>query len=112
MWLEIQHHRSQWAVGQRLVYIEALASAPWNRRLINPDPWLRGVGSVLLQFSRKRSLDLGYQGRLGLHALQGSEAFYESRNMLNLGYDADREMVYFEYGVLNPRQSEENDNAI
>jgi GNAT superfamily N-acetyltransferase len=112
LWIETQHHRSQWAIGQPLVYVEALASAPWNRRLINPNPWLRGIGTVLLQFARKRSLDLGYQGRLGLHALRGSEAFYESRNMLNFGYDADREMVYFEYGVLNPRQSEENTNAI
>jgi hypothetical protein len=112
LWIETQHHRSQWAIGQPLVYVEALAAAPWNRRLINPDPWLRSVGTVLLQFARKRSLDLGYQGRLGLHALPGSETFYESRNLVNFGYDAEREMVYFEYGVLNPRQLEEDDNAV
>lgn len=104
LWIETQWHRSQWEIGVPLVYIEALASAPWNRRLINPEPWLQGVGTVLLQFARKRSLDLGYQGRLGLHALPGSESFYEARNMVNLGYDPDREMVYFEYGILNPSQ--------
>ena len=64
----------------------------------------------MLEFARQRSLDLGYGGRVGLHALPGSEPFYESRYMLNLGYDPDREMVYFEYGVLNPAPSEE-DNA-
>ena len=104
IWIETSWHRSRWAAGQPLVYVEALASAPWNRRPANPDPWLRGVGSALLEFARRRSANLGYRGRLGLHALPGSEFFYESRNMLNLGYDSDREMVYFEYGVLNPAQ--------
>lgn len=109
IWLETQWHRSQWTTGQPLVYVEALAAAPWNRRTLDPQPWLRGVGSALLEFARRRSLDLGYGGRLGLHALPGSESFYESRNMLNLGYDPDREMIYFEYGVLNRSPSEEDD---
>ncbi|HEY9662850.1 MAG TPA: GNAT family N-acetyltransferase [Allocoleopsis sp.] len=111
IWLETQWHRSQWAVGQPLVYVEALASAPWNRRSLDSQPWLRGVGSALLEFARQRSLDLGYGGRLGLHALPRSEAFYEAHNMLNLGYDSDREMVYFEYGVLNPASREEEEDA-
>jgi GNAT superfamily N-acetyltransferase len=109
LWLETQWHRSQWVRSERLVYVAALASAPWNRHLLNPQPWLTGVGSVLLSFARQRSLDLGYGGRLGLHALPGSEGFYESRNMLNLGYDPDQEMVYFEYGVLNPAPREDDD---
>jgi len=112
LWIETQWHRSQWAIGQPLVYVEALVSAPWNRRSINPDPWLRGVGTVLLQFARKRSLDLGYQGRLGLHALPGSEPFYEARNILNFGYDSDREMVYFEYGQLNPPRRWEDEDVV
>jgi GNAT superfamily N-acetyltransferase len=111
LWLETQWHRSQWTRTRPLVYVEALATAPWNRRSINPEPWLRGVGTVLLQFARKRSLDLGYGGRLGLHALPGSESFYEARNMMNLGYDDDREMVYFEYGPLNQPQLWESDDA-
>ena len=111
IWLETQWHRSQWVVDQPLVYVEAVVSAPWNRSLLNPKPWLRGVGSALLDFARRRSLNLGYGGRLGLHALPSSESFYESRNMLNLGYDPDREMVYFEYGVANPTPSEDYDDA-
>lgn len=112
LWLETQFHQSQWAIGQPIVYVEALAAAPWNRHPINPEPWFRGVGTVLLQFARRRSRDLGYQGRVGLHALPGSESFYEARNMLNLGYDDDREMVYFEYGSLNPPPRWEDDDAI
>jgi GNAT superfamily N-acetyltransferase len=109
LWLETQWHCSQWVRGEPLVYVAALASAPWNRHLLDPQPWLTGVGSALLSFARQRSLDLGYGGRLGLHALAGSESFYESRNMLNLGYDLDQEMVYFEYGVLRPTPREEDD---
>jgi len=112
LWIETQWHRSQWAVGQPLVYVEALAAAPWNRRSLNPEPWLQGVGTVLLQFARQRSRALGYQGRLGLHALPGSESFYESRNMVNFGYDDDREMVYFEYGVINPPRRWEDEDEL
>jgi GNAT superfamily N-acetyltransferase len=109
LWLETQWHRSQWVRSEPLAYVAALASAPWNRSSLNPQPWLKGVGSALLEFARRRSLDLGYGGRLGLHALPSSESFYESRNMLNLGYGPDQEMFYFEYGVMNPAPREEDD---
>jgi GNAT superfamily N-acetyltransferase len=107
LWIETQWHRSQFAAGQPLVYVAALASAPWNRRLVNPQPWLQGVGTLLLQFARQRSLELGYGGRLGLHALPGSESFYDSQNMMDLGYDPDAAMPYFEFGLLNPPRSQE-----
>ncbi|MEO0405937.1 MAG: hypothetical protein AAF289_01165 [Cyanobacteria bacterium P01_A01_bin.135] len=106
LWLETQWHGSWWAAGQSIVYVEALASAPWNRRQIDPEPWLEGVGSTLLQIARHRSVMLGYGGRVGLHALPGSESFYERRGMLDLGYDSEREMVYFEYGVLQERDND------
>ena len=109
MWIETQWHRSQMRSRQPLVYVEALASAPWNRGGANPNPWIKGVGTALLLFARKRSLQLGYQGRLGLHALPGSESFYEDRNMLNFGYDPDREMVYFEYGSTELTRRLEDD---
>jgi hypothetical protein len=82
-----------------VVYIEALASAPWNRKTIQKPPELKGVGTVLLNFARFRSLNLGYEGRVALHALPGAERFYDSRNMMNFGADADKEdLIYFEYG--------------
>lgn len=101
LWLETQQHRSQVKIGQRVVYIEALASAPWNRKTIQKPPELKGVGTVLLNFARFRSLNLGYEGRVALHALPGAERFYDSRNMMNFGADADKEdLIYFEYGRL------------
>jgi hypothetical protein len=109
LWIETQWHGSRLAEGQPLVYVAALASAPWNRRLVNSEPWLQGVGGLLLRFARRRSLELGYGGRLGLHALPGSESFYDSQNMMDLGCDPDLEMTYFEFGLVSPPQSEEEE---
>ncbi|GAA6621436.1 hypothetical protein [Scytonema sp. NUACC26] len=55
---------------RRLVYVSALATAPWNRPAINNPPTYKGVGSNLIHFTIARSYELGYQGRIGLHALQ------------------------------------------
>lgn len=99
LWIETQWHRSPTAIEQPLVYVEALASAPWNWRSINPDPWLQGVGTVLLQFARNRSLDLGYHGRLGLPALPSSEPFYEACNVLNFGYDSAGRCLFWIWAV-------------
>lgn len=102
MTLETQWHRSQVDRSHWIVYVEALASAPWNRRAIQQPPRLRGVGIALLLFARQRSLELGFEGRIGLHALPGAERFYEGRNMPSYGPDPDKEnLTYFEYGPRN-----------
>lgn len=48
--LETQWHRSWIDRRQRLVYAEALSSAPWNRVLIQQPPAFRGVGYPAPQF--------------------------------------------------------------
>jgi hypothetical protein len=101
MLIETQWHRSQLAQRPPLVYVEALASAPWNRRQLEDPPLLRGVGRTLLLFARQRSLELGYGGRVGLHALPDSEEFYRRNQMPEYPADPDKEdLVYFEYGFL------------
>lgn len=51
----------------------------------------------LLQ-ARQRSMELGYEGRVGLHALPGAESFYDDQNMADYGPDPDQEnLTYFEY---------------
>jgi hypothetical protein len=101
MFIETQWHRSQMPQRYPLVYIEALATAPWNRRYLEDPPYLRGVGRTLLLFARQRSLELGYGGRVGLHALPASEGFYRRNQMPEYGADSEKEgLVYFEYGIL------------
>uniref|UniRef100_A0A8T6QJ72 GNAT family N-acetyltransferase n=1 Tax=Lyngbya confervoides BDU141951 TaxID=1574623 RepID=A0A8T6QJ72_9CYAN len=99
--LETQWHRSWLPQRFPLVYVEYLASAPWNRRLIEDPPYLVGVGRALLLFARQRSLELGYGGRVGLHSLPGAEAFYHRYQMPDYGPDPDKGgLVYFEYAAF------------
>lgn len=101
IFLETQWHRSQMPQRYPLVYVEALATAPWNRRLLEDPPYLQGVGQTLLLFARQRSLELGYGGRVGLYALPGSEGFYRRNQMPEYDTDLDKEgLIYFEYGIL------------
>jgi hypothetical protein len=98
MLLETQWHRSHPPLRHRLVYIEAIASAPWNRRSLEDPPYIRGVGRALLLFARQRSVALGYGGRVGLHALPGVEGFYRQNQMPEYEPDLEKEgLVYFEY---------------
>ena len=64
-------------------------------------PFFQGVGRSLLLFARQRSLELGYGGRVGLHALPESEAFYHRLPMPDYGADPEKEgLVYFKYGAM------------
>ncbi len=99
MLLETEWHRSQLenqgierfsfreASPTSLVYIEYLASAPWNRRVIEDPPYFMGIGRTPLFFARQRSVTLGYGGRVGLHSISESEAFYHRQGMPDYGAD-------------------------
>ena len=101
VFLETQWRRSHLPERAPLVYIEALASAPWNRLMLEQPPFLRGVGQALLSFARQRSVALGYNGRVGLHALPEAEGFYRRLQVPEYGPDPDKEgLVYFEYGTI------------
>lgn len=101
MKIETQRHGSIAALGRKLVYIEYLTTAPWNRKEIQRLPRYRGVGSNLLRYARIRSVELGYGGRVGLHSLPGSVRFYEDQMMTNYGAEEENDgLVYFEYGLL------------
>jgi hypothetical protein len=101
IFMETQWHRSHLLQRFPLVYVEALSSAPWNRFALERPPFYYGVGRLLLMFARRRSLALGYGGRVGLHSLPGAEGFYRRLQMPE--YDADPEkegLVHFEYGAI------------
>jgi hypothetical protein len=98
MLLELDCHYSRIESDRGLVYIDFLSTAPWNRRSIQENVTYKGVGSALVTFAISRSFDLGYQGRVGLHALPKAEDFYEKiMEMFNLGCDTNKEnLKYFE----------------
>jgi len=85
---------------QFLVYVDYLATAPWNRKPIQNPPTYKGVGGNLMDFAVARSHELGYRGRIGLHTLPSAIPFYKKLNigLIDCGVDLDHpdELVYFE----------------
>lgn len=84
--------------GAPLIYIELLASAPWNRPGFTPHPKYKGVGQILIQAATSLSIDEEFKGRVGLHSLPQSESWYrEVLGMIDLGPDPDyQNLKYFE----------------
>jgi hypothetical protein len=94
--------------GLDLVYVEYIATAPWNRAGFTPTPLYKGVGRILLATAISLSVDLGFHGRLALHSIPQSESWYRVQcGMTDLGPDleADQRGVlrYFE---MTPAQAE------
>jgi hypothetical protein len=84
--------------GKPVVYIEFLATAPWNRPEFHKPTRYRGVGTVMIAAAVELSFDVGYRGRIALHSLSAAEPFYrDSCQMAELGADAaHHDLVYFE----------------
>lgn len=87
--------------GREMVYVELLASAPWNRNGFMPNPVYKGVGQVLVATAISLSTDLGFNGRIGLHALTSSESWYrDAIGFTDCGYDENKKMSYFEMSEM------------
>ena len=101
MWLWLRGRSAQLppALGEALVYVDFIETAPWNAREYTANPRFKGVGTQLLQAAVLRSQEEGLDGRVGLHALPQSEAFYAGVcGMQNLGSDpAYQNLMYFEF---------------
>lgn len=96
-WEGSSRHRESF--GKRLVYVEYVATAPWNRPHPEGKPGrIRGVGATLLSLAAAVSLqEPGCDGRIGLHSLPGAEVFYHNSGLTDFGQDpAAEELHYFE----------------
>lgn len=83
--------------GRELVYIELLASAPWNRHRTVAGPKYKGAGRILLATAISLSVDEGLEGRIGLHSLAQAESWYrEEAGFTDVDYDHLKKMRYFE----------------
>ena len=89
--------RSRLAGELDLVYIDRLASAPWNRRRFTENPKYKGVGELLMAAAVSLSVDRECKGRLALHSLPESESYYANIGMQDLGPDLKSEHLrYYE----------------
>ena len=81
-----------------LVYLDRIATAPWNRPRFAGQPVYKGAGQLLFSTAVNLSMEEGLSGRLGLHSLFGAENFYRDViEMTDFGPDHDHcGMSYFE----------------
>lgn len=83
--------------GKPLIYIDYLATAPWNSKALTKEPKYKLVGKVLLRAAIELSEDEEYKGRIGLHSLPQAENWYTNCGMTDLGKDGGYlNLRYFE----------------
>jgi len=89
--------------GKDLIYIKFLETAPWNRKEIQ-QPQFRGIGCILIGVAINLSLEQGFKGRIGLHALPKTESWYRDIcGMSDLG--PDNFMQNLRYFEMTPTQA-------
>ena len=76
-----------------------MESAPWNLKGASAPPRFMGIGTVLIAEAVRLSLEMGLEGRVGLHSLPQAESFYKNRcRMTEFGADPGYyDLTYFEY---------------
>ena len=84
--------------GERLplVYVSFLEVAPWNRVGSQNRQRLRGLGTAMLRAACDLAMQLGFDGRIGLHSLPASEGFYRRLGFLGLDCPNEYNEMYFE----------------
>lgn len=96
--------------GRELVYIELLASAPWNRYATVESPKYKGVGRILVAIAISLSVNEGFKGRIGLHSLPQSESWYRGEaGFTDVEFDHLKNMRYFEMTVVQAAAFVENE---
>ncbi len=92
-----RHHEHERAP---LIYVELLATAPWNRPGLVTQPVYKGAGRVMIGTAVSLSLEEEMSGRIGLHSLPGAEKFYRNAmDMTDFGVDKEgvhKGLRYFE----------------
>lgn len=78
------------------VYVSFVEVALWNRADTPPELRLRGVGTAILRAACDLSMQRGFYGRVGLHAIAAAEGFY--RRLGFEAYDCPNEYneIYYE----------------
>ncbi|TWD77948.1 hypothetical protein FB547_1083 [Variovorax beijingensis] len=84
--------------GKPGIYLDLIATAPWNLPGVLTPPRYQLVGKILMRQAVDISRDLGFKGRVGLHALDDAALWYEKKiGMVSLGRDPKKEnLEYFE----------------
>jgi GNAT superfamily N-acetyltransferase len=83
-----QGERTSRASGRPIVYVEYIATAPWNRSTIEAQSRFKGAGTELLAAAVEWSRHMQCEGALGLHSKPRALGFYGRQGFRDLGPDA------------------------
>ena len=84
--------------GETLLYVKYLETAPQNVEPYTKPRKFLGIGRLFLRVAVDFSLEVGCEGRVGLHALPQAEAFYRTNGMVEFDRDpAHENLRYFEF---------------
>ncbi|HKS75337.1 MAG TPA: hypothetical protein VJQ82_19170 [Terriglobales bacterium] len=87
-----------------IVYVDYVAVAPWNRKVVQHPQRFKNLGTVMLGQAVATSIAEGLDGRCGLHSLPQSEGFYRRIGMSDFGTDpAYSSLRYFEFSAQAAR---------
>ena len=104
MMLAFDHQTRLSTCGEPLVYVDFLATAPWNRPTIQCPERFRRLGTMLLGTAVAVSQMQGLKGCCGLHSLPPAEGFYQRAGMQDLGADPTYyDLHYFEFDAATAR---------
>lgn len=94
----IYHPKPSVVDGQRIFYIDYIASAYWNRNRPAHRRRFSSVGTKLISFAIKHATEnLGYRPGFSLHSLPTAEAYYVSLGITPYECDSKKEgLRYFE----------------
>jgi len=107
MYLELSLHRSRLEANQHLVYVDFLATAPWNREWPHQAPRFKLVGLNLVAHAISISMTM-HSGRIGLHSLPGAVKFYRHKlKMKPFGKETSGEYRGLEYFEFSSQQAKE-----
>lgn len=81
-----------------LVYVDYLELAPWNWKVtpLGRQSDYGGLGTLLFLQSVVQSVEEGFGGRVGLHALPQAETFYASLGLKRVAHDDSKRLPYYE----------------
>lgn len=99
MAVEVQPRPAVFPPAGPVLYVDYLEAAPWNLRRPVQRPRFLGTGTALIGEAVRQSLERGYGGRVGLHALPQAERFYAERCRMTPHGPDNRyyDLLYFEY---------------
>ncbi len=79
--------------GEKAVFIDRVATAPWNRDKLAKMPRFRGVGTGFVLYSIVLSYSQGFGGRVNLQAV-ASEEFHAKQGFEPTTIQQDGEIVW------------------